>query len=422
MTHEETFDLQLAKECARSFAGACGVGCTVSDASGRCLFETGYGCASCRICHIAGREEADCIRTHLYGMTEAVRFGGKYIYTGPMGLTCFVSPILGDEGVAAKLTVGPFLMVEQRDYIAYDLEECGKLHGEPLQRVIQELDNIPYFPPERITEMSNLLFMAVGFMNNVADAERMRSIQGSGAIQGQITAYIQEIKHTREQPPYPFEQEQKLLRAVRQMNKPEANRLLNELLGHILFSSGGNMEQIKPRLYELLVMIGRTAIEAGADPDKTLQTNHHYLVQMERSRDFDALCGWLAQECNTLMDSIFDFTGVRHTNVIHRTIQYLNTHYQEKITLEEVAQRVFLSPAYFSRVFKAEMGESFTAYLNRIRIERSKELLRHKNIRLTDIAQLVGFEDQSYFTKVFKKLVGVPPLQYRNSKDWGTAD
>ena len=87
------------------------------------------------------------------------------------------------------------------------------------------------------------------------------------------------------------------------------------------------------------------------------------------------------------------------------------------LTQEEVAQRVYLSPTYFSRVFKAEMGEPFTAYLNRIRIEHSKELLRHKSIRLTDIAQLVGFEDQSYFTKVFKKLVGVPPLQYRNSKN-----
>lgn len=53
------------------------------------------------------------------------------------------------------------------------------------------------------------------------------------------------------------------------------------------------------------------------------------------------------------MDSIFDFTGVRHSNVIHRTIQYLNAH-QEKIVLEEVAQRAFLSPTYFSRVFKAE--------------------------------------------------------------------
>lgn len=414
---EETFDLQLAKECARSFAGACGVGCTVTDAVGRCLFESGYGCTACRICHIAGRGKADCVRTHLYGMTEAVRFGGKYIYTGPMGLTCFVSPILGDGGIEAKLTVGPFLMVDRRDYIAYDLEECGKLCGEPLQQVIKELDRIPYFPPERITEMSNLLFMAVGFMNNVSAAERMRDIQGSNAIQGQITAYIQEIKHSREQPPYPFESERKLLRAVRQMNKPEAQRLLNELLGHILFSSGGNMEQIKPRLYDLLVLIGRTAIEAGADPDETLRNNHHYLVQMDQSKDFEALCSWLAQECNTMMDSIFDFTGVRHTNVIHRSIQYLSTHYQEKITLEDVARWVYLSPTYFSHVFKTEMGESFTAYLNRIRIEHSKELLRHKNIRLTDIALLVGFEDQSYFTKVFKKLVGVPPLQYRNSKD-----
>ena len=67
------------------------------------------------------------------------------------------------------------------------------------------------------------------------------------------------------------------------------------------------------------------------------------------------------------MDSIFDFTGVRHSNVIHRTIQYLNTHYQEKIVLEEVAQRAFLFPAYFSRVFKAEKvyGIIFSRYNRR---------------------------------------------------------
>lgn len=78
-----------------------------------------------------------------------------------------------------------------------------------------------------------------------------------------------------------------------------------------------------------------------------------------------------------------------------------------------MAGRVYLSPAYFSRLFKEETGESFTVYLNRVRIERSKELLLHQNLRLADIAQLVGFEDQSYFTKVFKKIVGMPPLRYR---------
>lgn len=415
--HEGTFDLQLAKECARSFTGACGVGCTVTDAMGRCLFESGYGCVSCQICHLAGRKPEECARTHLHGMTEAVRFGGKYIYAGPMGLTSIVSPILGAEGIEAKLTLGPFLMVEQRDYIIYDLEECGKLQGEVFRQVIEELKNIPYFPPEQVTEMSSLLFMAVGFMNNVAAAEHMLDIQDRDAIQGQITAYIQEIKHNREQTPYPHETERRLLRAVRQRNKEEVQRLLNELLGHILLSSGGDLAQIKPRLYELLVLIGRAAIEAGADPDETMRSSQRYLAKINESRDFDALCCWLAQECSSLMDSIFDFAKVHHANVICRSIQYLNTHYQEKITLEDVARRAYLSPTYFSRVFKEEIGESFTAYLNRIRIEHSKELLRHKNIRLTDIALLVGFEEQSYFTKVFKKIVGVPPIQYRNSRD-----
>ena len=81
-----------------------------------------------------------------------------------------------------------------------------------------------------------------------------------------------------------------------------------------------------------------------------------------------------------------------------------------------MARRVYLSPAYFSRVFKEETGEAFTAYLNRVRIDRSKELLRHKSIRLTDIALLVGFEDQSYYSKLFKKLEGISPLRFRESK------
>lgn len=413
---KESFDLKLAQECARAFSQACGVGVTVSDAGGNTLYEQGYGCASCKICALAGRKAEDCRKAHLYGTTEAVRFGGKYIYVGPVGLTCFVSPVLGDLGVAARLTVGPFLMVEKRDYIACDLEDREGLTGEVLARTVRELDNVPFIPPEQVTQMSNLLFMAVGFLNNVSASERMLDIQGKDAIQGQITAYIQSVKTSADPAPYPIETERRLLRAVRQLNKPEAQKLLNELLGHILFSSGGDLNRIKPQIYELLVLMGRTAIEAGADLEETMNANRRYQAQVEQARDFDDLCVWLARECATMMDSLFDFTGVRHTQVIHRTVQYLSTHYPEKITLEEVAQRVYLSPTYFSRVFKEEMGESFTAYLNRIRIEKSKELLRQEKIRLTDIALLVGFEDQSYFTKVFKKQVGVPPLQYRNSQ------
>ena len=90
---QEKFDYQLADECSRAFCASTGLGCTVSDTEGRLLFEHGYGCHSCGLCRAAGLPDENCIRAHNYGMMEAERFGGKYIYFCPLGLTCFVSPI-----------------------------------------------------------------------------------------------------------------------------------------------------------------------------------------------------------------------------------------------------------------------------------------------------------------------------------------
>ncbi len=409
----EPFDLRLAKECASAFSGATGLGCTVSGRDGGVLFERGRGCASCGVCAAAGRGKEACVRAHNYGMAEAERFGGKYVYFCPMGLTCFVSPILGRSGSEAKITVGPFLMVDRADYVACDL--CGQLgvSGGTLARVEQELEAVPFVPAEKVDHLSTLLFMAVGFLNNVSEAARMRDTQDSNAIQGQITAYLQELKGAGEAKPYPFDTERELLRAVARADKPEAQRLLNEMFGYIFFSTAGDFEQAKSRVYELLVLISRSAVNAGADPEQTLRLNHRYLQDLPGLRDLDALCFWLTGVMDSFMDRIFNFLDAKHANVIHQSVQYLHTHYAERVTLDDMARRVYLSPSYFSRVFKQETGYPFRAYLNRVRIERSKELLLHQNIRLTDIAFLVGFEDQSYFTKVFKKWTGVTPLQFR---------
>lgn len=416
MKQTDAFDLRLAQECAHAFSGSTGLGCVVSDVHGKLFYESGYGCASCRLCQIAQHQAEECIQAHIYGMTEAERFGGKYIYFCPMGLTCFVSPILGSEGSEAKITVGPFLMVDKTDYVAWELTEQMNLSQTVQDKILQELENVPFVSPQTVTQLSTLLFMAVGFMNNVSASKRMLDRQDSSAIQKQVTAYIQELKAVSEAPPYPFETEQALLRAVRQTNKPEAQRLLNELFGYIFFSVGNDFSQAKTRIYELLVLISRSAIEAGADPARTLELSHQYLNDLPGLTDVESLCLWLTKVMGTLMDSVFEYLDARHANVIHQSIQYLNTHYGEHITLEDMARKIFLSPSYFSRIFKKETGITFSSYLNRIRIEHSKELLRHQNIRLTDIAMLVGFEDQSYFTKVFKKLTGTTPLHYRESK------
>lgn len=83
------------------------------------------------------------------------------------------------------------------------------------------------------------------------------------------------------------------------------------------------------------------------------------------------------------------------------------------LSLEEVAAHVHLHPSYFSTMFKNVTGSSFKEYLNKIRIEESKLLLLNTDFSIIDIAIAVGFEDQSYFSKVFKKFTGTTPKQFR---------
>lgn len=93
--------------------------------------------------------------------------------------------------------------------------------------------------------------------------------------------------------------------------------------------------------------------------------------------------------------------------------QYINEHYCEKISLEDVAQMVGLNSAYFSVLFKKETGVNFSNYLIDLRMEKAKELLRSTNDTMVAIADSVGYKDTRYFSQLFTKTVGIKPTLYR---------
>ena len=391
---EEAFDKKLAEECARAFSLSTGLGCTLSDKEGNTFADFGCSCEKCHLCEVMGGTRTGCIRAHIYGMTEAARFGGKYIYFCPRGLTCFVSPILSEYGAEAKITVGPFIMVERQDFIDCELIENARLSGDLLEAAVRVVEDIPLAAPERVNQLSTLLFMAVGFLNNVSAENRLLQSRRSDAIQGQITAYIQTLKQEGDTRDYPFELERRLLQSIARQEREETQRLLNELL----------------------VLISRTAINNGADPQRTLRLNQEALSGMIHFHSIDSLCLWLSGALSGFMDELFTFSDAKHANVIHRCIQYIGEHYSEPITLREAAEHVYLTPPYLCRIFKKETGVTFNEYLNRIRVNKAKELLANRKLRLTDISLLAGFEDQSYFTKVFKRITGMLPSVWREKK------
>lgn len=164
------------------------------------------------------------------------------------------------------------------------------------------------------------------------------------------------------------------------------------------------------------MLISRAAITGGADAQTMLMMTHDYSQIIPRISSMDELCSWLAKTMNRFMDNLFQFSDVKHANIIHQATQYIRTHYAEKLTLDSVAGQVYLSRAYFSRIFRQETGVTFNAYLNAVRIEQSKKLLMDQSVRMIDISLMVGFDNQSYFTTVFKKITGMSPLQYREKK------
>lgn len=98
---------------------------------------------------------------------------------------------------------------------------------------------------------------------------------------------------------------------------------------------------------------------------------------------------------------------------IKLAVEYLEDHFLDNCTLIDVANYVHMSPSYFSHLFKQETGYSFVTYLNELKITRAKLLLTTTDFKLSSIAQLSGFDDNSYFIRTFKKYVGTTPTIFR---------
>jgi len=93
----------------------------------------------------------------------------------------------------------------------------------------------------------------------------------------------------------------------------------------------------------------------------------------------------------------------------------VSLHLNRKISLDEVAEHLYMNPSYFSRLFKKETGETFIEYVNKMKVHRAKELLDQTNLPVAKICEALGYDNHSYFIKMFKTVAGVTPQEYRGT-------
>ena len=119
------------------------------------------------------------------------------------------------------------------------------------------------------------------------------------------------------------------------------------------------------------------------------------------------------KEFYTLIHLLHDVKYQKEASSIQEIEAFLRKNYEKDITLQEIAERFFLSREYISRKFKQEYHETLTNYLTKIRIEKAKELLENPHLKVYEISFKVGYQNEKYFNKVFKKIVGLTPNEFR---------
>lgn len=160
-------------------------------------------------------------------------------------------------------------------------------------------------------------------------------------------------------------------------------------------------------------LLARASIEGGVDSDHSLSLADVFINRIESIKSFDDLLDLLERMTVKFTNSVLQVASINHVSVIKKASRYVHNHLSEPIRLQDVANYVGLSPNYFSSLFKKEMKLAFADYVNHTRIKESQYLLQTTNHSILDIAISVGFNNQNYFTTIFKKTTGITPKQYR---------
>lgn len=100
--------------------------------------------------------------------------------------------------------------------------------------------------------------------------------------------------------------------------------------------------------------------------------------------------------------------------LVHNAMEYMRAHYSDKLRLIDVADHVYVSQWHLSKLLNGVTGKNFSELLNEIRMEKATELLKDPSLRISDIAEMVGYADIAHFSRVFKKIEGVSAGDYRN--------
>lgn len=229
---------------------------------------------------------------------------------------------------------------------------------------------------------------------------------------GSVNTYTDTLINDADAAHYPLSLEEAIILSIRHAKTDDAVAYTREFFAAI------SHRQMSYQLFR------RYYMQLSAAVIRVLYEYHIYdIVLKELPNIYDLLekhssveyMHRIMRELITASVSAVEWTKTRKNGRISElALQYIHEQYMKDVSLEDVAGQIQMSPNYFSTFFKQELGVTFVEYLTRLRIDKAKSLMANGQLRLYEIAAMVGYQDVKYFSRVFKRNVGVTPAEYRS--------
>ncbi|GLI08191.1 hypothetical protein YDYSG_42210 [Paenibacillus tyrfis] len=201
-----------------------------------------------------------------------------------------------------------------------------------------------------------------------------------------------------------------LINHIRVGNKAAALASLDQIV-----RENGNIRPIDLKFIyiDIVNSIVRTTVESSWAGKDFSNFSLHFFELLQQSQSTDEIHGLLGDTITKIIDFLEHSQSKRRRKVIDKALEYMELHYPEELNLNAVAERFYLNASYFSKIFKEELGVSYTKYLMEFRVNKAAELMSDPTLKIYEISRRVGYEDVQYFTKMFKSIKGITPGQYR---------
>lgn len=208
--------------------------------------------------------------------------------------------------------------------------------------------------------------------------------------------------------------EHALTRCIKVGTSQEIRETMDELFQGI--EGAVSVKDYQIYLLEILTCILKAAKDSNLNVDEVFGDNFIPFTEINKFTSLEEAKHWLAELCASMMNHIATDRQYTYKNLVEMAKEYTKNHYHEgDITINKVCGHLHISAGYFSSIFKKETKMTFVNYLNHIRMEAAKEMLRSTDMKALEIAEKVGYADANYFSFSFRKNVGVSPKEYRNN-------